>query len=77
MHGLAQEGEDIRVVVKTVAEIETMLDAGAVDTGHTLIGLYWLVRHRDRLRRQWAAAPAPRLENVPANRERLGPATKG
>ncbi len=53
VHGLAQEGEDIRVVVRTMAEIEAMLDAGAVENGHTLVGLYWLVRHRDELRRHW------------------------
>jgi len=56
IHGLAEENEDIRVVVKTMAEIAAMVDAGAVDNGHTLICLYWLLRHRDRLRRQWGAA---------------------
>jgi ADP-ribose pyrophosphatase len=53
VYGLAAEGEDIRVVVKTVAEIETMLDAGQIESAHTLVCLYWLLRHRDRLRRQW------------------------
>jgi ADP-ribose pyrophosphatase len=55
VHGLADEHEDIRVVVKPWAEIEALLDAGAIETGHTLIALYWLSRHRDRLRRLWAA----------------------
>ena len=54
MHGLAEEHEDIRVVVKTLAEIETLLDQGAIESGHTLIGLYWLLRHRDHLQRLWA-----------------------
>jgi ADP-ribose pyrophosphatase len=53
VHGLAAEHEDIRIVVKTLAEIEAMLDAGAIQSGHTLIGLYWLLRHRERLRRLW------------------------
>ena len=53
IHGLPEEHEDIRVVVKTVAEIEAMLDAGQIETGHTLICLYWLLRHRDRLRTEW------------------------
>ena len=53
VHGVPEEGEDIRTIVKTVAEIEAMLDAGAIENGHTLIGLYWLLRHRNRLRRQW------------------------
>jgi ADP-ribose pyrophosphatase len=55
VHGLVQEGEDIRVLVKPLSEIETLLDAGALDSGHTLIAIYWLLRHRDRLRRRWAA----------------------
>jgi ADP-ribose pyrophosphatase len=53
IYGLASEQEDIRVVVKTVAEIEAMLDAGEIESAHTLICLYWLLRHRDRLRREW------------------------
>jgi ADP-ribose pyrophosphatase len=56
VHGSAQEGEDIRTVVKTVAEIEALLDEGAIENGHTLVALYWLVRHRDRLRHAWTAA---------------------
>ena len=54
VHGLAEEHEDIRVVVKTLAEIETLLDQGAIESGHTLIGLYWLLRHRDHLHQLWA-----------------------
>jgi ADP-ribose pyrophosphatase len=53
VHGLPEEHEDIRVVVKTLAEIEAVIDAGAIESGHTLIGLHWLLRHRDRLRRLW------------------------
>ena len=53
VHGLAEEHEDIRVIVKTIPEIEAMLDAGDIESGHALIGLYWLLRHRDRLRREW------------------------
>ena len=54
--GVADEEEDIKVVVRPLAELEAMLDAGKIDTGHTLICLYWLLRHRDELRRQWGAA---------------------
>ena len=56
MYGLAEEHEDIRVVVKSYAEIEAMVDAGRVETGHTLICFYWLLRHRERLRRKWLGA---------------------
>src|SRR5439155_23137025 len=55
-HGLPEEQEDIRVVVKTLAEVEAMLDAGAIDNGHTVICLYWLLRHRGRLKREWLGA---------------------
>jgi ADP-ribose pyrophosphatase len=53
VHGLPEEHEDIRVVVKTLAEIEALIDAGAIESSHTVIGLYWLLRHRDRLRQLW------------------------
>ncbi len=53
LHGVTEEGEDIRVVVKTMAEVEALLDAGLIENGHTLVALYWLLRHRDRLRRLW------------------------
>ena len=53
IHGLPEEHEDIRVVVKTVPELEAMVEAGQIETGHTLIGCYWLLRHRDCLRREW------------------------
>ncbi|HEX3860704.1 MAG TPA: NUDIX domain-containing protein [Stellaceae bacterium] len=53
IHGLDYEQEDIRVIVKTLAEAEAMLDSGEIDSAHTLISLNWLLRHRDRLCREW------------------------
>jgi ADP-ribose diphosphatase len=35
VHGLAEEHEDIRVVVKTLAEVEALIDAGAIENGLT------------------------------------------
>jgi ADP-ribose pyrophosphatase len=58
IYGVAAEQEDIRVLVKTVAEIEAMLDSGQIDSAHTLISLYWLLRHRDRLRALWGVSGA-------------------
>jgi hypothetical protein len=40
-----------------MVEIETLIDRGAIENGHTLVGLYWLLRHRERLRRLWRAPP--------------------
>jgi len=53
LYGAPEEQEDIRVVVKPVAEVEAMLDSGEIESSHTVICLYWLLRHRDRLRREW------------------------
>jgi len=57
IHGLAEEDEEIRIVVKTVAEIEAMLDCGRIENGHTLLCLHWLLRHRERLNRMWGKTP--------------------
>jgi ADP-ribose diphosphatase len=51
--GLADEHEDIKVVVRPASVLEGMLDAGQIETGHTLIALYWFFRQRDELRRKW------------------------
>jgi ADP-ribose pyrophosphatase len=56
VHGLPEEHEDIRISVKTLNEVEALLDAGAIESGHTLITLYWLLRHRNNLRRHWMVA---------------------
>ena len=53
IHGLAEEQEDIRDIVKTLPEVEAMLDSGQIESAHTIISLYWLLRHRDRLRQEW------------------------
>lgn len=59
VHGQPEEGEDIRVVVKGIAEIKTLIDTGSIETGHSLVGLYWLLRHPERLRRLWQVPPRP------------------
>lgn len=59
VHGLAEEQEDIRVFVKTVPQIEAMLDNGEIESAHTVILLYWLLRHRDRLRERWLSPGVP------------------
>lgn len=67
IHGLLEEHEDIRVVVKPLAEIEALLEAGAIESGHTLVALYWLLRHRSRLRRMWVgSSPSGAASDRPA-----------
>jgi ADP-ribose pyrophosphatase len=53
IHGLADEHEDIKVVVKGYDETMTLLRAGKIDNGFTIVALYWLAANRDRLRREW------------------------
>jgi ADP-ribose pyrophosphatase len=64
IHGLPEEHEDIRVVVKTLDEIRALLDEGAIHSGHTLICLYWLLRHRNQLTRLWGCESASSLPNA-------------
>lgn len=62
IHGLAAEGEDIKVVVKPFAEAMAMLRAGAIANATCYIALYWLAANRARLRRRWGQARRkPRL----------------
>ena len=52
-HGVADEGEDIRVFRLPAPEAFKMLDDGRIDTAITLIGLQWLARNRESLRARW------------------------
>jgi ADP-ribose pyrophosphatase len=54
VHGLAHEGEDIRVMPMPAGEAFALLEAGRVDSAWPMIALMWLRCHRDRLRRTWS-----------------------
>lgn len=54
IHGLEQEGEDIRVHVLDTDEAFARMDSGLVDNAMTLIALLWLRLNRDMLRERWA-----------------------
>ena len=53
MHGLAKEGEDIRVLVLPAEEVFALLDANRIENVTAAVCLYWLRQHRARLRREW------------------------
>jgi ADP-ribose pyrophosphatase len=53
VHGIADEHEDIKVVVKSVREAMRLLRAGKIENVFTLAALYWLAANRARLRRAW------------------------
>lgn len=53
VHGLAEENEDIRVLVVPAIEAFAMLSAGRVENATGVIALQWLALNRERLRREW------------------------
>ncbi len=53
LHGLEEEGEDIRVSVVAFDRAIAMADRGDINNAHSLIALNWLDRHRPRLRAAW------------------------
>jgi ADP-ribose diphosphatase len=53
VHGLAAEHEDIKVVVKSYAEVARRLREGGIENATTIIALYWLAAHRAGLRKRW------------------------
>lgn len=55
VHGLAHEGEDIRVVPLPAEQAFALLETGRIDSAWPMIALMWLQTHRERLRRAWRA----------------------
>lgn len=53
VHGLAYEGEDIRVLAVDVQEAFEMLDQGRIFNSMTLIPLQWFRAHHGDLRSRW------------------------
>ena len=55
-HGLAEEGEDIRLIRLPAAAALALLEAGRADTAITVVALQWLALHREALRARWCPA---------------------
>jgi ADP-ribose pyrophosphatase len=53
VHGCDDEDEDILVHRLPRSEVMSLLDAGRITNGHTLIALQWLRIHGEALRRRW------------------------
>lgn len=53
IHGLKEEGEDIRLCPTPVSEIPNLLAAGRVCNATALLGLYWLLHNHTILRKEW------------------------
>src|SRR5690606_16546084 len=57
LHGLAEEGEDIRVSVWSRTDAMTAMSEGRIDNAATIIALQWLALHGQALRDN--AGPQP------------------
>ena len=57
VHGLEEEGENIRVFTLSFEEAMDMLDQGKVINSMTIIPLQWFRLNRDRLRTKWLHTP--------------------
>jgi ADP-ribose pyrophosphatase len=53
VHGLAEEGEDIRVLTMTLDEALAAVNAGRIDNAASIIALQWLALNRERVRQTW------------------------
>lgn len=53
IHGVEDEGEDIKVKVVTYDEAISLLTNGHIKSASPIIALQWLILNRERLRRQW------------------------
>ena len=53
IHGLDEEGEDIRVLVMPAEEAINELYGGRVNSTSVIIAMQWLAMHRDQLRARW------------------------
>ncbi len=56
LHGLAEEGEDIRVSVMPIEDAVALLDTGRIVNAKAIIALQWIARHYDALKAQWTTA---------------------
>lgn len=53
IHGLAEEGEDIRVSRVSYREATELLAAGRLNSASVIIAMQWLMLNRGRLRERW------------------------
>ncbi len=56
VHGLDEEGEDIRVMVVSVNEALSLLYDGKIVNAITIIALQWLATNYDGVKKRWLAA---------------------
>ncbi len=55
LHGLAEEGEDIRVHVVSREQAYGWVESGRIDNAATVIALQWLQLHLDQVQQAWVS----------------------
>jgi ADP-ribose pyrophosphatase len=58
IHGLAEEGEDIRSLVISLDEALAWVESGVIDSAIPALALQWLALNRHRIRQQTASTDA-------------------
>ncbi|PLY16781.1 MAG: ADP-ribose pyrophosphatase [Sedimenticola sp.] len=53
IHGLDNEGEDIRVEVMQATDVISELYGGRVNSTSAIVAVQWLAMNRDKLRKKW------------------------
>jgi ADP-ribose pyrophosphatase len=53
IHGLDEEGEDIKVHVVSSQQAFDWLDSGRIDSAMPIIAMQWFRLNRERIRKQW------------------------
>jgi len=56
IHGLEDEGEDIRVMAVSVDQALALVDDGKIVNAKTIIALQWLAGHYDKVKNRWREA---------------------
>ncbi len=54
LYGIGDEGEDIRAFEVSFVEAMKMVNDDFLDNAVSIVGLQWLDRNREKLRRSWA-----------------------
>jgi ADP-ribose pyrophosphatase len=55
IHGLAAEGEDIKVIVMAFDEVIAAMADGRITAAPAIVGIQWLALNRDAVRQHWSA----------------------
>ncbi len=53
VHGVPEEGEDIKVIVMPFAEVMAALADGRINAAPVIVAAQWLALHRDEIRQRW------------------------